>query len=235
MGVLSFLLAALIICGPIAFLNWNLRRSRSTDRSAIDVFTKQRGLRIISVTRSRNYWRYWLRGLGITNSARLYVATVEDSEGKLGTLHIAFDSLFGRGRLEVLEQRGVAVRASGEPINWTWYERLILFVIGAGLGGFIFSGFLQGYFSPLNRPLSPDLARGYTYLFKAKHGDLYGTYFEYLTVTFGIWAGWGLGAVAGLFSYIFGIHQKSRTCSRQIIAGAAISAAIYYAIWQVCI
>jgi hypothetical protein len=229
------LLAVLLIFGPFVFFIWSLQRSRPSDRSAIDAFTTQRGLRIISVTRSRTRWRYWLRGIGISTNARIYVATVEDSEGNPGSIHVAFEPLFGSGRLEVLEQRGVAISVSGEPISWTWYEWLILFVIGAGLGGFIFSGFLQGYFSPLNRPLSPDLARGYTHLFKAKHGDLYGTYFEYVTVTCGIWIGWGLAAVGGLFGHFLGVHQKSRTSFRQLIAAVVISMALYYIIWKVCV
>ena len=102
MGGLIFL-----ICGAVAC--WLLLRERPTDRSAIDIFVQQRGLRIISLTRSYNIFRYWFRGVSINNTARLYDVAVEDSEGNQGDIRVVFDSLFGPGHLDVLEQRGLAL------------------------------------------------------------------------------------------------------------------------------
>jgi amino acid transporter len=70
-------------------------------------------------------------------------------------------------------------------------------------------------------------------LFKAKHGDVYGTFFEYLAVTYGPWISWGIGVVASTFIYFLNIRQKSRTYRWQILAAAAISMPLYYAIWRI--
>jgi hypothetical protein len=119
--------------------------------------------------------------------------------------------------------------------SWTWRERLVLFVVGAGISGFIFAGILHAYLSPPKRPVSPEPALGYTYFFKAKYGYVYGTFFEYLAVTYGVWMSWIAVAVSGVFISILEIKQKSRTYPRQIFAAAAISIALYYGIWRACI
>jgi hypothetical protein len=67
--------------------------------------------------------------------------------------------------------------------------------VGAGIGSFLFCGALHTYLSPPNRPIIAEPELGYTHLFKAKHGDVYGTCFEYLVVPHGAWisrgiAGW---------------------------------------------
>jgi hypothetical protein len=242
-----FLLVFLIVCGAIVCVNWLLIRDRPTDRSAIDNFAEQRGLRIISVTRSYNFFRYWFRGISVDDAVRFYELTVEDSEGNRGDIHVAFDSLFGPGRLVVLEQRGLSLIPPDGSVNftgldsettrvsWSWNERLVLFVVGAGTSGFIFCGILHGYLSPPKRPLFPEPALGYTHFFKAKHGNVYGTFFEYLAVTYGIWISLGGVAVSGAFVSFLKIKQKSRTYPRQIFAAAAISMALCYAIWRVSI
>src|ERR1700738_5498653 len=83
--------------------------------------------------------------------------------------------------------------------GWRWNERLVLFVIGAGIGGFFFCGTLGTILSPPKRPVVPEPALGFTHAFRAKHGDVYGTLFEYLAVTYGVWIMWGVGAVASSF------------------------------------
>jgi hypothetical protein len=68
------------MCGAIVYVNWLLIRDRPTDRSAIDNFAEQRGLRIISVTRRYNFFSYWFRGISVDDAVRFYEVTVEDSE-----------------------------------------------------------------------------------------------------------------------------------------------------------
>jgi hypothetical protein len=247
MGGLTFWLGSLILCGAIVCISWSLLRGRATDRPAIDVFAEKRGLRIISVKRSYNVWRYWLRGIGVANAVRFYVVAVEDSEGTRGDIHLAFDSLFGRGQVEVLEPQGLALTPPDGSVSltlldsstarpsWSRRERLALFGMGVGFGGFVFGGILYVNLSSPNRPVLPETALGFTHLFRAKYGNVYGTYFEYLAVTYGIWAMWGFGAVSALFGYILDIQHKSRTYPRQICAAAAISMALCYAIWRMSI
>jgi hypothetical protein len=112
-------------------------------------------------------------------------------------------------------------------------ELLVLFVAGAGFGGFIFAGILHTLLSPPERPVFPEPALGYTHLFKAKYGSVYGTYFEYLAVTYGLWTMWIVGVLASVF---LKIKLKARISLRwQVVAGAAISIALYYAIWRLSI
>jgi hypothetical protein len=240
----------------VFYVNWLLKRERRTDRPAIDIFAKQRGLRVISVTRSYNYFRYWFRGINISNTTRVYEVAVKDSQGNLGDIYIGFD-LFGAGRLDVLELRSgqakvleprrLALAPSGGPTiltqadsrvirpSLTWYEWLVSFAAIAGISGFIFCGILHGVLSPPNRPLSPDPSLGYTYPFSPKHGYVYGTYFEYLAVTYGVFGMWAFGAVCGLIGFKLGIQNKSRTFRWQGLVEFAISLALYYAIWRACI
>jgi hypothetical protein len=117
----------------------------------------------------------------------------------------------------------------------SWDERLALFIVGAGIAGFIFCGILHTDLSPPNRPLIPEPALGYTYVFKAKYGYVYGTLFESLAVTYGVWISWGAAAVSSTFVSILKIRQKSRTYHLQIFTAAAISIALYYTIWRLSI
>jgi hypothetical protein len=213
-----------------------------TDRPAIDNFAGQRGLRIISVTRSYNFLRHWFRGI------RFYEVIGEDSEGNRGDIHFGFDSLFGPGQLVVLKQHGLeltppvgsaSLTQSGSGttrLSWHRRELLLLFVAGAGFGGFIFCGILHTLLSPPERPVFPEPALGYTHLFKAKYGSVYGTYFEYLAVIYGLWMMWIVGVVSTVL--FRKIEPKSRAYPRypwQGFAAMAISMALYYAIWRVCI
>lgn len=237
----SLLFTGLMACA--AFATWFLLRGRPTDRSAIDLFAKQHGLRIVSVARSYNIFRYWFRGISVTNTARFYDIAVEDSEGNQGNIQLVFDSLLAPRRLDVLGQQGLTLTPSGsadstqsdprtEFPGWTWYERLALFGVGVGLSGFAFSGILHTNLSAPTRPVHPDPALGYIHLFTTKYGDVYGTYFEYLAVSYGIFGMWGFGAVCALFGYILNVHRKSRTYPRQNLAAAAISMVLYYVIWR---
>jgi hypothetical protein len=242
-----FWLVFLIVFGAIVCISGLLIRVRPADRSAIDNFAEQHGLRIISVTPSYNIFRYWSRGISGGDVIRSYKANVENSEGNRGNIHVAFDSLFDPEQLVMREQQGLTLTPQGGSISLaqpdsgttrlSWDERLVLFVVGACIGGFFFCGILQTDLSPPNRPVFPEPALGYTHLFKAKYGNVYGTFFEYVAVTYGVWIMWGLAAVSGLF-FNLKIRQKSRTYRRypwQILAAAAISMALYYAIWRVSI
>jgi hypothetical protein len=64
-------------------------------------------------------------------------------------------------------------------------EQLTAIVNGVAASGLFFCGFLYVYLDPRRRSISPDAAQGYTSLIHAKHGDVYGTYFEQLTTTYG--------------------------------------------------
>jgi hypothetical protein len=242
-----FFIVSLIVCGAIVYTNWLWIRDRPADRSAIDNFAAQRGLRIISVTRSYNFFRYLLRGISVGNAVRFYVVAVEDSEGTRGDIRLAFDSLFSHGQVEMLEPEGLALAPSSGLASltqsdsgtvrpsWNWCERLVLFGVGAGLSGFFFSGILHSYLCVPHRPVFPEPALGFTYLIKPKYGIVYGTYFEYLAVTYGVWTMWGFAVVCGLFGSVLDIQHKSRTYPRQIFAAGAISMVLYYAIWQASI
>jgi hypothetical protein len=148
----------------------------------------------------------------------------------------------------VLEQQGLALTPPGGSVSltqpgsgttrliWIWYEWLLLFVTGAGFGGFFFGGILHTVLSPPERPVFPEPALGYTHLFKAKYGSVYGTYFEYFAVTYGFWMMWIVGVVS--IALFRNIEPKSRTYPRypwQVFAAIAISMALYYAIWRVSI
>jgi hypothetical protein len=226
---------SLLFFGGGVFVLWLLLRERSTDRPIIEDFVKQRGLRVISVTRSLNNFRYWLRGISVNNNARLYDVAVKDSEDNDGVIRVAFNSLLHPERLDVLEQQGSALAQRGESdmprLEWT--DRLTLFCAGLSMGGFFFCAMLNASLAPPNRPVIPDLAAGYTYLFSAKYGNFYGTFFEYWVMTYGVWLAFGVSAVAGLIAYSRDIKRISPTYLRQVFAAAAISFVLFYAIWRV--
>jgi hypothetical protein len=115
-------------------------------------------------------------------------------------------------------------------VAWRWYERLVLFCIGAGLGGLIFCAIQSGYLS-LKRPSVPELALGYTYVFNIKFRDHYGTYFEYFAVTYGFWLIFGLMIVGGIFAHVLKFEQKSRAYHWQVLTAAAISIPAYIVLW----
>lgn len=113
------------------------------------------------------------------------------------------------------------------------YERLLLLVVGACLSGFLFGGIVGTDISSPTRVIftEPTLCRAY--LIKAKYRYVYGTYFEYWTVSYWPWGMWFLGAMTTPFITLRKMRQRSRTWPVQIFAGAAISMGLYYAIWWV--
>jgi hypothetical protein len=116
--------------------------------------------------------------------------------------------------------------------GFSWDELLLLFAIGAGLGGFVFCGILHSILSPPARPVVPDPALGYIHIFQVKHGVVYGTYLEYLAVTYGVFAMWGAGAFCAL---CLKAKLGSRPYPRhpwQVFTALAISIVLYYAIWR---
>jgi hypothetical protein len=76
--------------------------------------------------------------------------------------------------------------SGGSRSGLRWYERLFAIALGACIGSFLFVLLLSNYLSPPRRPVVPEVALGYTHFFKAKFGSVYGTYFEYLAVTYGV-------------------------------------------------
>ncbi len=137
-------------------------------------------------------------------------------------------------RVPITPPEGSADLTPEPRINWSWNEKLILFVAGACMGGFIFCGILSTNLSPPNRPVVPEPALGYTHFFKAKHGQVYGTLFEYLAVSYGVFAMWGIGALIGLI--FFSLNGRNLPGYRRnpwpFLAGLAISMPLYYVIWQ---
>ena len=121
------------------------------------------------------------------------------------------------------------------PFRWTRNERFILFVVGASFGGFLFCGALHTFLSPPNRPVVPEAARGFLHLFHTKYGYVYGSRFEYLAVTYGVFTTWIAGVFCGLF---LKIKLRSRAHPRypiEIVIAALISIAVYYVIWRLSI
>jgi hypothetical protein len=69
---------------------------------------RRRGLLTVSVTRSDNYGKYWIRGNGISNCARIYAVVGEDPDGTRREIHVAFDDWPpNHGQLEILMEREV--------------------------------------------------------------------------------------------------------------------------------
>ncbi|MGZ5876288.1 MAG: hypothetical protein ACXWKP_29830 [Bradyrhizobium sp.] len=246
---MTFWIVVLGLCGAIGWLLLRLLRpllERPEDRSAIDIFAGQCGYRVIAVVRS-NSVGYWLHEVVADDITRSYLVTFEDPAGNRGDIGVAFDPLFAAGQTDVPERQGLTLTSPGQVVNLTQYssapvrpgryERVVIFAIGACIGGFIFSSGLHTNLSPPTRPLYPEPALGYTHLLKTKYGVAYGTYFEQLAVTYGIWVTWGSAAAIGLFSRALGILSTDREVvySRngwQVLAAVIVSYLLYYAIWR---
>jgi hypothetical protein len=219
-------------------LYWFLQRERPQDARALAEFAAQRGLRVTSYAKSSDIFHPFVRGFAVSSTARVYDLTVEDPAGNRRELLLAFDAIFGDpqpillGGADEVGPSGDGATRSGWKSSWTWVVLLVSLIIGAGAAGFFFSGILYTDLSAPARPAIPQPALGFTHLFAAKHGDVYGTYFEYLVVTYGIWASCGVGLVGGLFGIALNLESRSRTYGRTILLGAAISLALYFAVWQ---
>ncbi len=134
--------------------------------------------------------------------------------------------------MERNEQTDEATTGPSGSAGLNWYERLVLLVVGAGISGFIFGGIVGAFVSSPSRVVFVEPTLCHAYLIEAKYRNVYGTYFEYLTVTYWPWGMWGVLAITTPFIALWKIRQRSRTYLVQIFAGAVISMALYYAIWR---
>jgi hypothetical protein len=129
--------------------------------------------------------------------------------------------------------RNQAGQTQSSSVSLQSHERTLLFVLGAGMGGFSFCGTLGTYLSPSRRPVAPDAARGFVHFFEGKYGGVYGTYFEHLAVTLGPWICWGLTVLGGSLIAALKIKQTSRVYPLQIFGAAVATIALGYGLWQV--
>ena len=118
---------------------------------------------------------------------------------------------------------------------WKWYHRLAVFVTGLSLGSLVFGFVLSGLLLSSHRPDHPDVALGYTYLFKIKSHEIYGNYFEMLVAS-PLWplASWICGVVGGAYASSRGIKFSSRTHRLHILAGVVASLVLNFAVWRAC-
>jgi hypothetical protein len=120
--------------------------------------------------------------------------------------------------------------------SWRWYERLVLFCYGFGIGGWLFCFVLAGELTPSSRPALPEPEFGFTYLVQVAHSrsTVYVTYFEYLALTYGPLATWGFGVISGLCGYLLGIRNKKSlgvSAYIQIACACATSLMLIYLAW----
>ena len=127
-------------------------------------------------------------------------------------------------------------RMESSVVSWRWYERLVLFCIGIGMGGFFFCFVLAAELTPSSRPAYPQPELGFTHLVKVKHSrdTVYVTYFEYLASTYGFFATWGFAVISVLCGYPLGISDKSHSSSGmiQIACACAASLTLIYLAWH---
>jgi hypothetical protein len=134
-----------------------------------------------------------------------------------------------------------AQAASAEPDSSSrpdpnFIRRLLTFLVGACFSGFLFAGTLHGYLPPPERPIVPDASLGYVYFFNPKHSGVYGTYFEYLVVNYGIWVTWGSALLIGLIAIRLKINlYDSPAYALLFLVGSATSMTLCFALWQACL
>jgi hypothetical protein len=119
----------------------------------------------------------------------------------------------------------------------SWCRRLLTFVVGACFSAFWFAGTLHSHLSPPERPIAPEASLGFTHYFSTKHGGVYGTYFEYLTVNYGIWVMGAGMLLAGLIAIRLKInlYQVSPAYPLLVFVGAATSMVLCFTLWQICL
>jgi hypothetical protein len=99
----------LAIFAAAQWLALYLSKTRPSDIAAIEAYAEAHSLRVISVRRFDNHWRYWLRGkLLLSNVARIFIVVAESAESGRRELHIAFDNWGKSGALEVLQDLPIA-------------------------------------------------------------------------------------------------------------------------------
>ena len=127
-------------------------------------------------------------------------------------------------------------RMKSNVVSWRWYERLVLFCMGIGMGGFLFCAVLAGELTPSSRPAFPQPELGFTHLVKVAHSrdTVYVTYFEYLASTYGHWATLGFAVISGLCGCLLGISDKSLSFSGHMQMGCASAASmiLIYLAWH---
>ena len=115
-----------------------------------------------------------------------------------------------------------------------FYRRLLTLVLGALFAGVCFVGTLHARLSPPERPIVPEASRGFTYLFNTKRGDVYGTYFEYVTVSYGIWVAGGgiLLAILVAIRLKINLYDGSPAFPLLIFIASITSMMFCFALWQ---
>jgi len=118
-----------------------------------------------------------------------------------------------------------------------WCQRLLVFVAGGCAAGFLFVGCLHRYLSSGRRPVVPDAAFGYTYLIKGKSDNIYGTYFEYLATSYGVWIAWGGFVLSALLCMRLRVNPNEGLVAYPFLffVGSAVFMALYFALWQICL
>ena len=114
--------------------------------------------------------------------------------------------------------------------NWSWSEHLVLWIAGVGAAGFFFCGGLHTNLLRSQPAYRRRTSAGLYALFTTRHGTVDGTPFEYLAVTCGIWAMWGLAALMTLIFFKLKNSDNPRY-PWQVWAATAISMPLYYAVW----
>jgi nicotinamide mononucleotide adenylyltransferase len=103
------LVLALAIFAAALRLRLYFSKTRPSDIAAIDAYAVAHSLRVISVRRSNNYWRYLLRGKAFLSSvARVFIVVMESAESARRELHVAFDNWGGAGEMQVLQDTPIA-------------------------------------------------------------------------------------------------------------------------------
>lgn len=116
----------------------------------------------------------------------------------------------------------------------SFYRRLLTLVLGALFAGFWFVGTLHARLSPPERPIVPEAWLGYTHFFNTKHGGVYGTYFEYVAVSYGIWVTGGgmLLAILIAIKLKINLYDGSPAFPLLIFVASATSMVLCFALWQ---
>ena len=121
-------------------------------------------------------------------------------------------------------------------MSWRWYERLLLFCVGIGVGGFLFCAVLAGELTSSSRPVFPEPELRFTHLVKVKHSrdTVYVTRFEYLASTYGHWATLGFAVISCLCVCLLGIAEQSLSYSGhiQMACASAASMMVIYLAWH---
>ncbi|CAL77851.1 hypothetical protein BRADO4099 [Bradyrhizobium sp. ORS 278] len=129
-----------------------------------------------------------------------------------------------------------------DVVSWRWYQRLVHFCYGIGMGGFLFCFVLAFELTRYHRPTFPEPEFGFTHLIHVDHSrdTVYVTYVEYLTHVYGPWATWGVVVVSGLCGFLLGMRNKTLDLSGHIQVGCACAASLiliylawYYSVEQI--